>query len=201
MEYVENFDREWGADRDPDALRLAIELRDTNPQAAIGQLKKLAGLGSPLAMVYIGDAYANGRGLERDVNTGVDWYRNAAMHGSVEGAHRLAFCYYHMNKFNEAVEILRRLSQEGFSPATYCLGLFYFHGVGIEKSLTLAIKFWEIAERRGHLLARRKLSFVLRSGVCGLLGRLRGLAKMFVLIVPYVSLCLKNPRSDLLREW
>ena len=66
MKYVENIDKEWWADRDPDALRLAVELRKTDHQDAIARLKKLADLGSSLAMVYIGDAYANGRGLEKD---------------------------------------------------------------------------------------------------------------------------------------
>lgn len=201
MKYVENIDEEWRADQDPGALRLAVELREIDPQASIDQLKKLAELGSSLAMTYIGDTYANGRGLKKDKYIGVEWYRKAAANGSVEGGHRLAFCYYHMDKFQESIEILRGLSQKQFSPATYCLGLFYFHGVGIEKSLNSAIALWEIAEKQGHLLARRKMSFVLRSGVCGFLGRIRGVAKMFLLIIPYIRLALKDPRSDLLREW
>ena len=134
-------------------------------------------------------------------HVGVEWYCRATTHGSVEGAHRLAFCYYHLKKYGESVEVLSQLSEQGFSPSTYCLGLFHYHGIGVERSLTSAIGLWELAERRGHLLARVKLSFVLRSGVHGFLGRLRGVMKMFLVIIPYVRLSLKNPRSDLLREW
>jgi len=201
VKYTENIDKEWQADRDPDAIKMALELRNAHPQDSVDQLKNLADLGSSLAMVYIGDAYANGRGLERDVNVGVNWYIRAADHGSTEAAHRLAFYHYHMKRFNDSIEILRRLSDQGFSPATYCLGLFCYHGVGVEKSLPLAMKFWELAASRGHLLAARKISFVLRSGVYGLLGVMKGIVKMFFLIIPYIRCSLDNPRSDRLREW
>lgn len=200
-QYIENMEREWSEDSDPDGIRKALILREADPEASLQLLKELADRGSSLAMLYLGDIYANGRGVDRNTKLGVEWYRNAAENGSIEAAHHLAFCYYYMGKIEESLEILREISDKGFTPATYCLALYYLNGVGVDKSLESAIKFLKIAENRGHLLSARHLSFILRSGVCGLPGRIRGYLKMIAIIIPSIRCALNNPRSERLRKW
>ena len=201
MKYIENIDREWRIESDPDRLRHAIDLREMDSISALDELQALADDGSALAMLYIGDTYGNGRGVPRDVERGDHWYQRAADRGSIEASHRLAFGYYHSRDYQKSIELLGRLSDLGFIPAMYCLGSFYFTGTGVDKDMGKAVECWIKAESGGHLVAKRRVSIILRSGVYGFVGRIRGFLKMLRLIYPFVIYNMKKPRSDRLRDW
>jgi len=199
--YIENIDREWWGEGDPGRLKHAIEMRRTDPVHALKELEDLANGGSALAMLYIGDTYGNGRGVSRNVKLGDQWYQRAADRGSIEAAHRLAFGHYHNRDYDKAISILEGLCERGFTPAMFWLGTICYTGRGVNKNNEKAIEYWTIAEAGGHLLEKRRLSILLRSGQLGLIGRLKGYAKLLTLIIPFVICSVKYPRSDRLRDW
>jgi TPR repeat protein len=199
--FVENIDREWNLEPLPAELENAIDVRRTDPFSAVKQFESLAEKGSSLAMLYIGDTYANGRGIERNIDLGDQWYQRAAEYGSIEAGHRLAFGYYHQGQYGKAVEELSNLSERGFTPAMYVLGSFYYCGTGVEKDLGKAIKYWKMAESAGHLAAARRISILLRTGEFGLTKKLTGYLKLLRTLYPYVKCIMQHPRSDRIRDW
>ncbi|MEO6041327.1 MAG: tetratricopeptide repeat protein [Croceibacterium sp.] len=201
MSYVENMDREWCAEPKARELSSALGILELQPVLAVRQLEALAAEGSALAMLYLGDTFANARGVTRDVTLGFSWYQKAAGAGSIEAAHRVAFFYYHRGMFTECLETLTSLSKGCFIPSIYCLGLLYFNGTGVSKDIGESIRYWNLAAANGHLNARRRISIILRSGEFGLTGRLAGFAKLARLFVPYMIYWLKYPSGDRLRGW
>jgi serine/threonine protein kinase len=64
---------------------------------AIALLRPLADAGNGRAQVRLGDAYAEGRGVERNPATARDWYEKAAMVGEINAMLRLGAMYKGVN--------------------------------------------------------------------------------------------------------
>jgi TPR repeat protein len=199
--YPESFMQALADEPDVDAFWDACDQLKIAPLEAIAKLEELAAKGSALSMLYIGDSYENGRGVERNVELGDQWYRKAADRGSVEAAHRLAFAYWHRHEYGKAIEELSKLSERGFTPAMFCLGSMYYVGKGVKPSVENAMKYWKMAEARGHLLAKQRLSKLFRSGEVGFIRRITGYIKLIMLIIPALRYHINYPKSDQLRDW
>lgn len=199
--YQENIDREWSDEPFPQELFDAIKLQEHSPLEAISVFKELSEHGSILSLLYLGDAYANGRGVESDVEIGLDYYERAGNFGSIEARHRIAYRKWCQDKHNETINILEDLSDLGFSPASYFMGLFYMSGNYINKDVTRSMEYFKSAERKGHLLAQRIVSIRLRSGEFGFFGRIMGYLKLVKLLPVFLYISLKKPDSDRVREW
>ncbi len=199
--YIDNIDREWAADHFADELWDAVDLIGSNSAEALKLLNILADKGSALSMVYIGDTHANGRGVERNIDLGIQWYQRSAESGSIEGAFRLSRHLWYKNKYKESIEILKKIAVSGFSPAAYILGSTYFNGDNVEKNNIEAVKYWKLAECNGHILAKRSHSIYLRSGEEGIFGRVKGYIKLFAMLPESVTVSANNPSSDRLLGW
>lgn len=199
--YPESFIQALADEPDLDAFWDASAQLKIAPLLAIAKLEKLAERGSALSMLYIGDSYENGRGVERNVELGDQWYRRAADCGSIEAAHRLAFAYWHKHEYGRAIEELSKLSERGFTPAMFCLGSMYYVGKGVKPSVENAMKYWKMAEARGHILAKQRLSKLFRSGDLGFIYRIKGYIKLMMLIIPALRCHINYPKSDRLRDW
>ena len=139
--------------------------------------------------------------MPRDGELGDKWYNRAADGGSIEAARLLAFGYYRSCNYDKAVDTFEGLCRRVFTPAMYCLGSFYFIGTGVNKDIDEALSYWGRAESGGHLVAKRRISIILRIGGEGVIPYLKGISKMVCLIYPYIKYNLTNPRSDRLQDW
>ena len=198
--YPENIILAWDDEPNVNALWEATELLTTNPLLALSKLEYLAGQGSALSKVYLGDAYLYGRGVERDYERGELWLKRAAEQGSIEGAFRLARHYQGAGEFAKAESEFIKLGDRGFSPAMHTLGNMYFNGEGVTKNIDKALECWTRAERCGHLIAKQRASFLLRSGHLGLIGRLKGYIKLASGLIPFIKYRSEYPDSDRLRN-
>jgi TPR repeat protein len=63
----------------------AVDMIETQPEAALALLKPLAEGGHAPSMAALGSMLANGAGAPQDLAAGRDWYRRAAEAGSVTG--------------------------------------------------------------------------------------------------------------------
>jgi TPR repeat protein len=199
--HINNIDREWAADHFGHELWEVVDLIGPNSAEALKLMNILADKGSALSMVYIGDTHANGRGVERNIDLGIQWYRRSAEAGSIEGAFRLSKHLWSKNKYNESIEVLKKIAASGFSPAAFIIGSTYFNGDNVEKNNIEAVKYWKLAEHNGHLLAKRSLSIYLRSGEEGIFGRVKGYIKLFAMLPESVTVSANNPSSDRLLGW
>lgn len=204
VRYPENFDREWNAEPDADQLLVAASLLQSNPEECLNIWHELALRGSNLAKVYLGDAYANGRNVDRDIERGMQWYQRASDSGSIEASHRLVFWLWYKGEYQAAVEILKDIGERGFSPALCVLGSIYYSdydGHSIDGNVEIAYKYWKSAEASGNLIAKRRISIFLRRKDSAIFDKLRGYLKLLRFIPEFMYFSIKYPKSDRLRSW
>lgn len=71
------------------------------------------------------------------------------------------YVLYNERKFKEAFDALYdAAAYENNAEAQYFIGLMYFHGDGVAKSVENAQKFWKKALRNGHIDAANQLSHI-----------------------------------------
>ena len=102
--------------------------------------------------VYLGEAYLNGKGTERDYGSAVNYLRKSIREdGSPYAKGYLGICYYNgrgvRRNPGKAVELYREAAGHGIGWAWYYLGLCYLDGEGVaadsdkaKESFTLAVK-------------------------------------------------------------
>jgi len=67
---------------------------------------------------------------------------------------------FEKERFQEAKELFLPLAKEGDSEAMYYLGVMYYEGWGVERSLDKAVEWWKRAQRRGNLDAKYMLQTI-----------------------------------------
>ena len=92
--------------------------------------------GDAAAQVLVGESYAAGKGVERDLKQAAEWYRKAAETGDVAGQLHLAALYRDGGKgfvrdMAQAAEWYRRAAEQGDAGAQGTLGLLYAYGQGV----------------------------------------------------------------------
>ena len=148
----ENLSAEWLKEPNEDRLFKALELADQDPAAGVRALAKMSDETSPLAPMYLGAAYTNGRyGLPVDDKTAEELLRRSAERGSTEGGFRLVRVLMRNGATKEAISLLEELASRDFQPALYKLGVRYFYGQGIIQDIAKAEHFLGRAVELGHL--------------------------------------------------
>jgi len=95
-----------------------------------------ASTGDAAAQVLVGEIYAAGKGVERDLKQAAEWYRKAAEKGDVSGQIHLAALYRDGGKgfardMVLAAEWYRKAAELGDPGAQGTLGLLYAYGQGV----------------------------------------------------------------------
>ena len=110
--------------------------------------------GEPFAMLELGKAYAEGRGVEKDPAAATDWWRKAAARGAAEAKYHLAQAYLAGEGVPHNPEAagrwLREAAQEGYAPAQYQLGRMLHEGEVVEKDDTAALHWLARAAASGY---------------------------------------------------
>ena len=99
-------------------------------------LLALANSGDAAAQVLVGESYAAGKGVERDLKQAAEWYRRAAEKGDVAGELHLAALYRDGGKgfardMVQAAAWYQRAAEQGDPGAQGTLGLLYSIGQGV----------------------------------------------------------------------
>jgi TPR repeat protein len=95
-----------------------------------------ANAGDAAAQVLVGESYAAGKGVERDLKQAAEWYRKAAEKGNVAGQVHLAALYRDGGKgfardMVQAAAWYRSAAEQGDAGAQGTLGLLYSVGQGV----------------------------------------------------------------------
>ena len=142
-------------------------------EAEVEELIKMLNLahekGDVEAAYYLGQFYANGYLVEKDMAKAFEWFKQAAENGYSDGINNLALCYMYgrgtEKNYEEAVEWLEKAVEADHAEAYYNLGYCYYHGYGVEKDCGVAVKFYTQAAEKGYGLAKSKLAWCYIFGI------------------------------------
>jgi hypothetical protein len=132
-------------------LTLASSLAGIAQTAGIDPaLLTKANSGDVAAEVQVGESYAAGKDVERDLTQAAEWYRKAAAQGDVAGELHLAALYRDGGKgfgrdMAQAAEWYRKAAEQGEVTAQATLGLLYSIGQGVPKDYVEAYYWLDLA--------------------------------------------------------
>jgi len=101
----------------------------------VEQYRKLAKKGYADAQFKLGLAYAEGKGVRRDQDKALKWFRKAAEQGHTEARLTLE-----LTELVDREEIIRKAAEEGDVNAQVNLSFLYSKGLGVRQDYTEAAK-------------------------------------------------------------
>jgi len=109
--------------------------------------------GYEVAMYRLGEMYAEGNGVAKNVQEAIKWYRMAAEKGNRSAMYSLGEMYAKGNgvakNAQEAIKWYRMAAEKGYEPAMCSLGEMYAEGNGVAKNAQEAIKWFRMAVEKG----------------------------------------------------
>ena len=124
----------------------------SSPQATHAALLAKAHAGDAQAQNLVGEALADGRGVQRNDFDAVRWFQKAAVQGLVVAQYNLSVMYANgqgvLQDDAETVRWSRLAARQGHPGAQYQLGLLYAVGAGLGQDFVQAYKWFSLAETR-----------------------------------------------------
>ncbi len=134
-------------------------------------LKKIVSAASnsnPDAQSYLGEIYANGKGVTQDYAEAVNWLRKAANQGNAKAQKDLGEMYANghgvLKDYVESVKWFREAAYQGNAKAQNNLGVMYVNGHGVLKDYAEAVKWFYKAVNQGNANAQKNLGFMYVNG-------------------------------------
>lgn len=110
---------------------------------------------------YLGVCYHIGRGVKKDINKAVLWYKKAADQGNSNGQINLGYCYYVGQGVEQNLRLAADLFQKSASQGNHygqnMLGECYENGHGVQKNISYAVDLYRKAAAKGHENAKNNL--------------------------------------------
>jgi len=144
-------------------ILLADESLNSNPKDAAFWLQKLIviepqtesqKLNISWAMLELGNLYLDGRGVEKNVQKGVDLITKSAEAHNIVAMYSLGYIYYFGKDVTEnyatAAKWFLKSAEQGLSEAQKSLSYMFMHGQGVEKNLVKAFAWGLLANKKGQ---------------------------------------------------
>jgi TPR repeat protein len=138
-------------------------------KSTIPAIEQAAAAGEAEAQFKLGALYANGKGVEQDSKTAVQWLRKAARQGWAAAQTLLGWCYAGGNGVSqniaEAMEWYSAAAEQGDMDAMCSLADIYGSGQpGVEQNPQRMLEWYEKAANLGHPKAQYMLGKLLADG-------------------------------------
>jgi len=139
-------------------------------ERALKLLQPLAQQGHAGAQFYLGNMYANGTGVKKDINKAMQWFHKAAEQGYATAQWFLGWAYLNGERVgiqknaDEAAIWFLKAAKQGVPEAQYFLGNMYKDGVGVKKDIREAIRWYRKAADQGDLAAQYNLGGIYATG-------------------------------------
>ena len=131
-------------------------------------LKALAEKGDAKAQNKLGEKYYYGRGVEKDYEKAINWYRKAGEQNHAEAQDKLGHMYEEGEGVEEdderAVFWYRKAAEQGNDSGQYNLGLMYDSGEGVEEDDERAVYWYRKAAEQGNDRGQTNLGLMYRWG-------------------------------------
>ena len=140
---------------------------------AFKELSPLAVRGMPAAQNYLGVLYANGAGLNRNLDEAVRLWRLAAEKGDENAQNNLGMAYFFgagvSQDFSEAKSLWELAAQRGSAHAQNNLGVFFVNGEGVgmpygERDFSAGVLWLRRATEQGNAAAISNLARMYMTG-------------------------------------
>lgn len=139
----------------------------------LSHLRALAEQGDAAAQDKLGNRYFETKGVPKDLDQALHWYRQAAEQGYAKAEFNLGQMYHHGEGVPkddaEALRWLRKSADQGDMSAETALGYMYFYGEGVPQDDTQAFAWYRKAAEQGYPRAQQALGWIYANG--------RGVAK------------------------
>jgi len=126
---------------------------------------KAASTGHVLAQYYVGHHYANGIGTKPDETTAIKWYTRAAKQGHTYSRQLIEECCGHKVEHAKGMTPFEKHmddAEHGDAESQYIIGRYYEEGIGVEKDLNEAKKWYTKAAAQGHFNAKKAMTIYIR---------------------------------------
>ncbi len=116
------------------------------------------------AQFELANAYYTGKGVTKDIDQAVKWYRKVAAKGYVVAQHNLGVIYGVQEDYLKAAKWYRKAAEQGDVRAQNNLADLYMRGLGFPIDKTEAIKWYGKAAEKGYKVAQYNLGVVYNYG-------------------------------------
>jgi len=128
---------------------------------AVRRMKEEKGNLESEALEKIGDMYQKGDDLPQNLSQAIKWYRKAAENGAEAMQVKLASLILQSqtgtSKYAEVQGLCEKAATRHYGPGAACMGALYFDGLGVERNLPMAAKWFREAASLGNALALLRL--------------------------------------------
>ena len=132
--------------------------RNNQHQEAIEWYKKAARNNFVPAWNNLAGCYRDGIGVSVNVESAIYWYKKAAEKGYPSSQYNLACIFDHYyGQHRKAFALYKKAADQGFALAAYNVGNYYETGLLGQQDISNAIRYYEIAARKGDNDALKKL--------------------------------------------
>lgn len=133
----------------------------TNMAQAVEWIRKAALQGHAEAQFEMSMVYQNGYGgVEADTAEAMKWLALASENGNAKA--QLSYAAALMNNSDETrgVEMMQKSAEADYPPAQYCLGQIYENGIGVDRDMVNAARWYRRAALNGDIDAICKMGFI-----------------------------------------
>ena len=142
-------------------FQLRAEQAEINRQQ-VEKLTAKAEAGDAHAQVILGEAYYDGKGVARNQEQAVKWFRKAAEQNLAEAQYNLGVSYAFgqgvAKDFSKAVKWFRKAAEQNLAVAQCNLGKLYHSGHGVAKDYAQAVKWFRKAAEQNYAPAQFMLA-------------------------------------------
>ena len=132
-------------------------------------LLPLAEKGYARAQFYVGDCYANGNGVIKDMEEAVKWHKSAADMDIAEAQHRMyRYCLVGIGmdkSVSNAAKWCRKAADAGIEEAMYDMGMLYIAGKGVEENAKSAYRWFRRGAECGYPPALYQFGLCYKLGI------------------------------------
>lgn len=122
-------------------------------QSQFEQSLEKAQAGNAKAQFNVGSAYRYGKGVEKNDEQAVYWFRLSAAQNDPSGECALASCYYKgegvMQSYEAAFALYHKAAEQGHKYAQYNIALCYLYGRGVEMNRNAARRWLTASAKVG----------------------------------------------------
>ncbi len=116
------------------------------------------------AQFELANAYYTGKGVTKDIDQAIKWYRKVAAKGYAVAQHNLGVIYGVQEDYLKAAEWYRKAAEQGDARAQNNLADLYMKGSGFIADRTEAIKWYRKAADNGYKVAQYNLAVAYNHG-------------------------------------
>lgn len=124
--------------------------------------------GNPEAQSWLGSLYANGDGVEVNVESALAWYEKAAQQGHAMAQANVGAMYYmgqgSEKNISKAIEWLTAAAENNDANGLFNLAVIYSKGEDVDENAEYAAELYRKAAEQGHYPSQSRLGYIYAHG-------------------------------------